>query len=59
MLILNKEQITESVSVLDVLSAVEKTFLLQETNDFIMPDRMHTEHDGNALEKGIVTEVTF
>ena len=49
MLILNKKQIEDSVSILDVLEAVEKAFLLQESGDFLMPDRMHIEHNGNVL----------
>ena len=49
MLILNKKQIEESVSILDVLKAVEKAFLLQESGDFLMPRRMHVEHNGNVL----------
>ncbi len=49
MLILNKDQITESVSILDVLEAIEESFILQETNDYNMPDRMHVERAGNVL----------
>lgn len=49
MLILNSEQIKNSVSILDVLSAVEKAFLLQETGDYLMPDRMHVENRENVL----------
>ena len=49
MLILNKKQIEDSISILDVLEAVERAFLLQESGDFLMPDRMHVEHNGNVL----------
>lgn len=49
MLILNSEQIKNSVSILDVLSSVEKAFLLQENGDFLMPDRMHVENKENVL----------
>ena len=49
MLLLNKDQIADSVTILDVLQAVEEAFLLQESGNYLMPDRMHIEHDGNVL----------
>ena len=49
MLILNKDHITKSVSILDVLKAVEESFVLQETENYNMPKRMHIESDDNVL----------
>ena len=39
----------QSVNTLDILQAVEEAFLLQESNDYLMPDRMHIEKDNNVL----------
>ena len=49
MLILNSDQINEAVTILDVLEAVEKAFILQETQNYLMPDRMHVEFDKNVM----------
>lgn len=49
MLILNSNDIKNSVSILDVLEAVEKAFLIQEEGNFIMPDRMHVESGENVM----------
>jgi ornithine cyclodeaminase len=49
MLILNADHIKNSLSILDALKAVEEAFLTQEKGGFIMPDRMHVEHQGNVL----------
>lgn len=49
MLVLTKNDIEESVSILDVLEAVEQAFLLQESENFQMPDRMHVEQEGNVF----------
>ena len=49
MLILNSNDIKNSVSILNVLEAVEKAFLIQEEGNFIMPDRMHVESGENVL----------
>ena len=47
MLILNTDDIKRSVSLEDVLIAVEKALILQEEGDFLMPDRMHIELNNN------------
>jgi len=49
MLILNSEQIVNSVSILEIIESVEKAFLLQESGNFLMPDRMHVEYGKNIL----------
>ena len=49
MLVLSKKDIEECVSILDVLEAVEEAFMLQESGNYLMPDRMHVEKDGNIL----------
>ena len=49
MLILSGNNIKQAVSIPDVLKAIEDAFLIQEKGEFVMPDRMYIEHDGNTL----------
>jgi ornithine cyclodeaminase len=49
MLILNSSDIQSSVTILEVLEAVEKAFIFQEEGNYLMPDRMHIEQGKNVL----------
>ena len=49
MLILNDSDIIKAVDFNELLKSVEEAFLIQETGNFIMPDRMHINHAGNVL----------
>ncbi len=49
MLVLNDSDIINSINSSELLTAVEDAFLLQESGDFLMPDRTHTEYKGNVL----------
>ncbi len=49
MLILKGDLLKDIISPLEVIEAVENAMVLYEGDDFIMPARMHAEHDGNML----------
>ena len=49
MLILNESDIIKAVDFNELLKSVEEAFLIQETGNFNMPDRMHIDHAGNVL----------
>ncbi len=49
MRIINNQQLIQAAGPLDFLSAMEKAFLVQETGDFLMPDRIHAGYRGNVL----------
>lgn len=49
MLILNESDIIKTVDFNELLKSVEEAFLIQETGNFNMPDRMHIDHEGNVL----------
>jgi ornithine cyclodeaminase len=48
MLILNETDILSAIDIGDLLKSTEKALLLQEGDDFYMPDRMHLEHEGHV-----------
>ncbi len=49
MLIINSNDLKNSISVLDALKSVEDAFILQESDNYLMPDRMHIGYKGNTL----------
>lgn len=49
MLILKGDLLKEIISPLEVIEAVENAMVLYEGDDYIMPSRMHAEHEGNVL----------
>lgn len=49
MLIINQKDIEKAVNVQELLKAIESTFLIQEENDFYMPDRSHLTYKNNSL----------
>ena len=49
MLILNREHIKKSISVLDAVKSIEDSFIAQESGNFEMPDRTHIAFGGNVL----------
>lgn len=49
MLILNSNDIKESITVIDALKSIEESFLLQESSHYYMPNRMHVEQNSNVL----------
>ncbi|CAH2212369.1 ornithine cyclodeaminase family protein [Tepidibacter aestuarii] len=49
MLYLNEQDIKESVSLDEIMDAVEKAFHIYEKNAFFMPDRIHIDKDQNTL----------
>jgi len=48
MLILNTEDIYKSIEPIEIIEAVERAFIIQKSQDFKMPDRMHIGKDGNT-----------
>lgn len=49
MLILKGDLLKDIISPSEVIEAVEMAMVLYEGDDFIMPPRMHAEHEGNVL----------
>ncbi len=49
MLILNKDDILNSVTIDELLKAVEEAFIIQEKGNFLMPDRSHIDYNENVL----------
>lgn len=49
MLIINEQNIKETVSAEDAISAVEKAYSIQNNNSTYIPDRMHASYKGNTL----------
>ncbi len=49
MIILNKQDILEAVTFDELLKAVEEAFIIQESEDFLMPGRTHIDNNGNVL----------
>ena len=49
MLILNKKDILNSVTIDELLKAVEEAFIIQERGNFLIPDRSHIDYQGNVL----------
>lgn len=49
MLVLNSDDLTKSISVLDAMKSVEDAFLLQESGNYNMPNRMHIDFKENTL----------
>ncbi len=49
MLILNKENIKKSISVIDALKSIEDALIAQESGDFDIPDRTHIAYKENVL----------
>jgi ornithine cyclodeaminase len=49
MIYLSEKDILAAVDIADVLDCVEQAMLLYETKDFLMPQRMHVEHNEDVL----------
>jgi len=49
MLCLNAQEIYDSASINEIVDRIEAAFIRYENGDFIMPDRMHINLDGNTL----------
>lgn len=49
MIYLSERDILDAVDIADVLDTVEQAMLLNETKDFLMPQRMHVEHNDDVL----------
>ena len=49
MLILNESDIIKAVDFDELLKSVEEAFLIQETGNYNMPDRMHIDQEENVL----------
>ena len=49
MIILNKDDILYSVTIDELLKAVEEAFIIQENGNYLMPDRLHIDFNGNVL----------
>lgn len=49
MLILTAQDIAGLISKSQLIASIEEAFLIQESKDFIMPQRMHIEQDENVL----------
>ncbi len=49
MLIINSEQLIQAATPLDFFLTMEKAFLAQEKDNFLMPDRMHVAYQDNVL----------
>jgi ornithine cyclodeaminase/alanine dehydrogenase-like protein (mu-crystallin family) len=49
MLVLSEKDIIEAVSLDEVLTAMEEALVMAEGDNFLMPQRMHMEHQGNTF----------
>lgn len=49
MLILNQKEVWSALTLDEALEAMEEAFLIFESGDFHMPDRMHAHHGNNTL----------
>ena len=49
MIYLNSKDILDAVNLPELLDTIEQALLLYETGDFLMPQRMHIDHQNNTL----------
>ena len=48
MLVLNSENIYDSIEPLGIIEAIEKAFLIQKNGNYLMPDRLHLTINNNT-----------